>query len=264
LVRWVSDSRGSAELINEQTAGLSTILTPGSEGISSASRRLVYPYSIVPGGVISAQELHQAADHDPVVRAHYAGFDYQHARVVEVKRPELVYLSYRRGNHIYWTSKQASLRMGEKLITDGRITARTRCGNQVSVLPQANTAPHEPMMAELDRPDAVASGMQRALPLTSDLLQVDPGLSIGPATPGRGFFGPPGTFMPTPIAGGPPSPKTPTNGCSSDKNGSTSTDTNCNSQNPTPPPPAVPEPATLVLVSSGVAAILARLRSVKK
>jgi hypothetical protein len=93
-----------------------------------------------------------------------------------------VYLSYRRGDKIFWTRKQASLHKGEKLLTDGRTTSRTRCGNQVSVLPQAKTAPNEPTMAELDRPDEMASGMNRALPSTfdSDLMVLDPGLTLGP------------------------------------------------------------------------------------
>ncbi|PYV44870.1 MAG: hypothetical protein DMG94_12850, partial [Acidobacteria bacterium] len=90
--------------------------------IQSRNRRLVYPYSIVPGGIASVAELHQAADHDAVVGEHYQGFDYSRARVIEVKEPRLVYLSYRRHNKVYWSRKQASLHKGETLLTDGKIT----------------------------------------------------------------------------------------------------------------------------------------------
>jgi hypothetical protein len=226
---------------------------------------VVFPYSVVPGGVTSSAELQEIAAHDPVVAEHYAGFDYKHARVVEVSQPKLVYLSYRRGDKIFWTGKQASLHKGEKLLTDGRTTARTRCGNQVSVLPQAKTSPNEPTMAELDRPDEMASGMNRMLPSTfdSDLMLLDPGLPLGSSRPGNLFAGgpPPGGFMPMPIgasgistSGKPPQ-------C---QPGDTSKE--CNPTTlppPPPPPPTVPEPGTVVLVVSGAAAVWARAKSRK-
>src|SRR5690242_8970729 len=159
-----------------------------SPSLQLRNRRVVYPYSVVPGGVASTEELRDAIAHDPVVAEHYAGFDYKSAHVVEVSQPKLVYLSYRRGDKILWTKKQATLRQGEKLITDGKITARTRCANQVSVLPQANTAREEPTMAELDRPDAAASGMQQFAPsaFDSELFDMDPGLPFAPFAPGGG------------------------------------------------------------------------------
>jgi hypothetical protein len=227
--------------------------------IQARNRRLVYPYSVVPGGVQSAAELQDAALHDSAVAEHYDGFNYKAARLIEVKQPKLVYVSYRRNGRIYWTRKQASLRVGEMLLTDGRLTARTRCGNQVSVLPQANVSPNEPTMAELDRPDAVASGFeQRGRPnLLADSLQVDPGLALH-SPPGNAFSGgpPPMGFMPGPIGGGHGPVKTPTgNGCPpNDQNPSQ----DC--QHNPPPPPPVPEPATLVLMLSGTAALIARYR----
>jgi len=214
--------------------------------------------------VASSEELRQAAEHDAAVSEHYSGFDYKRARIVKVDQPRLVYLSYRRGDHIFWTRKQASLHKGEKLLTDGHITARTRCGNQVSVLPQANTSPQEPTMAELDRPDSMASGMERALPSNFDskLLDYDPGLPLGPSAPGNSFAGgpPPGGFMPMPIGGGGISVN-PTNTCPP---GDTSPACTHNPPPPPPPPPpAVPEPGTFVLMISGAAAVLARMRHKK-
>ena len=98
--------------------------------------RPVYPYSLVPGGVQDAKELKWVAEHDPIVAAHYAGFDYDHARVVRLTLARTVYLSYRIGNHVYWTRHRVSLHKGEKLITDGRMTARGRCANRVEEIPQ--------------------------------------------------------------------------------------------------------------------------------
>src|SRR5713101_6599130 len=52
--------------------------------IASRPSRPAYAYSIVPGGVGSAEELRQIAEHDPVVAQHFQGFDYQHAHLVTV------------------------------------------------------------------------------------------------------------------------------------------------------------------------------------
>jgi hypothetical protein len=113
---------------------------------------MFYPYSVVPGGVRTPEELREAGAHDRVVSEHYAGFDFRKARVVEVRHAELVYLSYRIGEQIYWTTKKVTLHSGEKLITDGKITARTRCGNQVSALPQKMASSQEPSLAQFDGP----------------------------------------------------------------------------------------------------------------
>ena len=62
---------------------------------------------------------------------HYAGFDYAHARLVQLLTERSVYLSYRIGNRVYWTRHRVKLHKGETLLTDGKMTARTRCANRV-------------------------------------------------------------------------------------------------------------------------------------
>jgi hypothetical protein len=117
------------------------------------------------------------------------------------------------------------------------------------------------LMAELDRPDALASGMQ-SFPSSFDstLLQLDPGLPIGPSSPG-GSGGvpvggtPPGGFIPLPTGGGSGGPV---------NNGCVATPTKpCQNPPPPPPPPTVPEPGTIVLLASGSFAILVRLRKAR-
>ena len=239
-------------------ASLARLAGPRAGSVHARNRRLVYPYSVIPGGISSAAELRDAAAHDVVVGEHYAGFNYDRARVIVVDHPRLVYLSYRRGGRVHWSSKQASLHSGEKLITDGKITARERCGNQVSVLPQSNTAPDEPLVAELDQPDAVASGIE--LPsggFNSNLLNPEPVMPIGPGsggTPAGGGFtpvfpGPPGVSMPFPV--GPPI-SVGGNVCVPGKENH-----KCKHE---PPPPAVPEPGTWVLLFSGAALVVVRYR----
>ena len=103
---------------------------------AAANRRPVYPYSIIPGGVASAEELRAAVAQDPVVAAHYAAFDLANARVFQVQEARSVYVSYRKGNDVFWTSKKLRLAVGETLITDGQHISRTRCGNQISDEPR--------------------------------------------------------------------------------------------------------------------------------
>ena len=271
-VQWARDGfhrSGIAGILDNSSSGPSLTVLAGlpEPQIQSRNQRLVYPYSVVPGGVRSAAELRDATAHDPVVAKHYAGFDFERARVTEVVQPQLVYLSYRRGQQIYWTRKQASLNIGEKLITDGHITARSRCGNQVSTLPHTETSPEEPTMAELDRPDALASGIEQPSALSSDLLHVDPILPLGPSTPGGGGFpAGPGVNVPPPIGGGGGGVTPPPGGGNCPPK---STAKNCQHAPPPPPPPGpppppspppAPEPSTLVLAISGAAAIFARLR----
>src|SRR5207247_10855814 len=79
--------------------------------------RVVYPYSVVPGGVRTSYELPAITEHDRLVAKHYSGFDFRKAKVIELKRPALMHLSYRMRDKIFWTKKQIALRQGEKLIT---------------------------------------------------------------------------------------------------------------------------------------------------
>ena len=144
----------------------------------------VYQYSVVPGGVADAKELKWVAEHDPIVAAHYAGFDYDHARVVRLTLARTVYLSYRIGNHIYWTRHRVSLHKGEKLITDGRMTARGRCANRVEDVPQQAVSKSEPPAEKFDQPVRPGTAMQSPpTPFQSALLNRPPGPGLGPTGP---------------------------------------------------------------------------------
>ena len=218
------------------------------------SRQVVYPYSVVPGGVRSPEELHQASLRDHVVGRHFSGFDFRRARVVELQQPKLVYLSYRMGNKVFWTKKQVHLRRGEKLISDGVISARTRCANQVSATPQNAISAEEPPAEAFEDPYE-AGGTARQIPFPGNfesalfnrgLAAFDP--QGPPASP---LFGP-GSSAGLPGVYPPPVPSA---GCDATKE-------QCSPPPPPPPPPPtpVPEPGTIVLISSGLAAIYLRYR----
>lgn len=126
--------------------------------------RPVYQYSVVPGGIADAKELKWVAEHDPIVAAHYAGFDYDHARVVRLTLARTVYLSYRIGNRIYWTRHRITLHKGEKVITDGRMTARGRCANRVEEVPQQAVSQSEPPAEKFDQPVRTGQGTATQAP----------------------------------------------------------------------------------------------------
>lgn len=117
-----------------------------------APARHVYPYSIVPGGVTSRTELARAVLADKTVAAHYAGFDTDKAELRTVPKARAVYVSYRKGDHVYWTAKKVMLAEGEAVLSDGRSDIRARCGNRISDTPQLPVEASGPSERELDTP----------------------------------------------------------------------------------------------------------------
>lgn len=108
------------------------IAVPGGH-VSAVERSLRpnYPYSVIPGGAYSPEELRNSVAKDKFVKAHYADFDVESARLVTLAEDRFQYVSYRINNRILWTHKKIRIRKGETLLTDGRHFARTRCGNRL-------------------------------------------------------------------------------------------------------------------------------------
>jgi len=228
--------------------------------------RPVYPYSIIPGGVRSASELEQKIQRDPLVAAQYSDFDVQEARVVTLEKPEMVYVSYRLDDRIFWTSHMLTLHPGETLLTDGSHFARTRCGNRLSKQPHAQVSKFEPPPEAFNKvlppaSAAVANAAARVDPAS----MVPQSVSSLPVTPA--------SFLPSPQTPAGPAPAVligfptppinriapvatcneknpPPGGCPK---------TNCTTEHPCPPPPpveATPEPGTIVLFVTGVLAAI--------
>jgi hypothetical protein len=118
--------------------------------VETKNTRRVYPYSIVPGGVLNRQELKHAVVVDKVVAEHYAAFEAGKATVRTVDKPRGVYVSYRKGDKVFWTAKKLQLAQGETLLSDGRSEIRTRCGNRISDVPQLPVEAKGPSEEELD------------------------------------------------------------------------------------------------------------------
>ena len=121
------------------------------------SLRPVYPYSVIPGGVYSTEELKRAMFKDPMVREHYAGFDLAAAHLVTTAGERYAYVSYRMGGRLLWTTHKLRIPKGETLLTDGVTFCRTRCGNQLSEFPHRETASPEPPLRLLNLPNFTPS-----------------------------------------------------------------------------------------------------------
>jgi hypothetical protein len=238
------------------------LLLTQQESLRQIQNRPVYPYSVVSGGVKDASELKWAAEHDPVVAAHYAGFDYDHARVVRLVLARTAYVSYRIGNKVYWTRHRVTLKKGETVITDGKITARGRCANRVEEVPQQATSSSEPPAAKFDEPVHPATGTAFAnppIPFQTALLNRPALPGFGPAPP-LSLYDPfsNGTWVPI---SPPPLPsicgvgKKPTSSVGTGGTGKKGKGDPCGNGGA-----EVPEPGTWLLVISGLAAIFWKTR----
>jgi len=153
--------------VRSDTRALEVIDTTGSDHSSAAStatdvQRTVFPYSVIPGGVNSVDELRSAIAADAIVADHYKTFDLSKARVERLAAPRFAHVSFRIGERVYWTRNPLVLPAGERVITDGTNIARTRCGNQVATQP-GPTSPAEPSEIVLDTPAATAPLTSRPL-----------------------------------------------------------------------------------------------------
>jgi hypothetical protein len=241
-------------------AGRNMLLLMQQESLRQMESRPVYAYSVVPGGVKDARELKWVAQHDPLIASHYAGFDYDRARVVRLSLARTAYVSYRIGNRVYWTRRRVTLKKGETVITDGKITARSRCGNRVEETPQQATSSSEPPVAKFDEPMLPTLGtglLNPPVPFQSALLSPPgPTLPLNVYDPfGNGTWVP---ILPPPLPGG----------CVVGKNGTTDSHTVKQGKgNPCAPSGGggggsgeVPEPGTWLLVASGLAAMYWKAR----
>jgi len=203
----------------------------------------IYPYAVVPGGVKSPDDLRNAAQRDDVVRRHFAHFDYVRAKLERVKEAREVFLSYRIRDTVFWTSKRIRLHPGELLLTDGKITARVRCGNQISDTAKPDVSNEEPAEDVLDQPVAPVD----SAPNLAIGPRLAPGLPSGQPVAPKLFAG--GFFFPY-VPVGVPLPGT----CLPDYQ---LIDGHCH---PKRHKVVTPEPETIVLIAFGLALIAWRYR----
>jgi hypothetical protein len=141
--------------------------------------RVVYPYSVIPGGVFSTEEFADAVAADAAVGAHYGDVVPAALHVERVSAPREAYMSYRIGDRIYWTKRKLALAEGERVLTDGRVTVRARCGNRVSEEPMQPTSEAEPPVQAFEN-DGGAPQAAAPPPL---LVNGEPPLGLAALTP---------------------------------------------------------------------------------
>lgn len=216
---------------------------------SSATLPPVYPYSVIPHGVRSADELQQALRHDATAAAHYADFLTNAARPIRLDRDRMAYVSYRIGNRIFWTSKKVALHKGETLLSDGEHLVRTRCGNRISEVPRLPVSPVQPADPILEtplapvKPELAVEPWPGQQPIWSD--------NSAPAVSLLAANVPPASFP-----GGPGAPFLPVICCNSSTSHSRTPPPgggNNGGGGGTPPPPvAAPEPNSFLLLLAGL------------
>lgn len=213
----------------------------------------VYPYSIVPGGLKDGESLREVARNDRAVSRHFAHFDYSKAHLETVTEPREVYVSYRIRDTVFWTRKKIHLRVGELLLTDGKITARAKCGNQVSETPKPEISEEEPEENVLEEPVALEPlGPSVPLRAALDPPELPSGVPIAPRLYANGFAFP---YVPLGATASVPAPVH--NHLCKFEDGDV--DKHCHHLHHRPP--VVPEPSTMILIASGLAVVGCRFRT---
>lgn len=147
---------GRSEWVGPASQAHAAPRAPAAVAAPPAATRRVYPYSIIPGGVADREELARVIKTDTVVAEHYASFGVDRAFKLTVAKPRAVYVSYRKGDKVYWTSKKLMLAKGELLLSDGQNEMRARCANRISDTPQLPVEMNEPSAEELDSVMAIS------------------------------------------------------------------------------------------------------------
>ncbi len=209
--------------------------------------RSVYPYSLVPGGVLSETELEDSIANDPVVAQHYHDIVPERLQLHRLNTPVNMYASYRSGNTVHWMSHTVRIPKGELVLSDGVHMIRARCGNRLAFTPppQGNAGvriwpnprvPQSPVLPPADPPALVFDyGMPPVLAPVDALV---PATTLASRSEEIAHYWPPAEFTPSWCCGSggflggwhPAHPGRPER----------------------PQPPAIAEPTTSLLLGSGV------------
>lgn len=194
--------------------------------------RQIFPFSVIPGGLMDERELADSMAKDAVVRGHYSDLHPERMWFTRTRQPLTAYVSYRKGNDVRWTSHAVTIPANELVLTDGKHLVRARCGNRIEVK-KPEPLPASVLPPDVPPPDiAMETGLPSLMPPT-----VTP-----PAMPAEAI-----------AKNAPPAPPGRT---------STPPTTWCCSTTQSQPP-VVPEPPTMLLVIGGGLLLTGTLASKK-
>lgn len=97
----------------------------------------------------SVGDFRKIVRNDPVLATHFAGFDWDSARLGKQERDIWTFVSYRKGSEIKRTSKAVRLPKGDGFVTDGTRLVRTYCCNDYVL---ASSAPPAGPVERVDAP----------------------------------------------------------------------------------------------------------------
>lgn len=185
---------------------LAIVMPGGSVTPAERALRPIYPYSVIPGGAYSPEELRHSVDNDKVVRDHYKDFDLRAVRLVTLTNDRYQYVSFRIKNNVYWTHRKLRIPKGEVLLTDGVHFARTRCGNQLGNAPQSQTfaLPSYRMLSLPNFSPQLLAKNEVTLPPGPTLAEMTPGPVLAFEIPRLAPFVPPAPTVPGPAETWPP------------------------------------------------------------
>lgn len=164
--------------------------------------------------VKNIEDFRVVVGNDPVLTAHFADFDWVHAKTGNLDEAIWTEVSYRKGDAIAKTRKKIKLPKGDGFITDGKRRVRTYCCNDYVVDPPPTEVQATPLTEKVDNP------------VRRQEMVAGPPAQQSSNAPAQQSAGPPG-----------PAPK-------------------LAAVRPqlivVPPPPQVPEPSSLLLITTGL------------
>lgn len=141
-------------------------LTVTAPKLTFRAARQIFPFSVIPGGVLDEHELAESMAKDNVVRTHYSDLQPERMWFTRTKQSMSAYVSYRKGGDVHWTSHPVTIPANELVLTDGKHMVRARCGNRIEVKKP------EPLPAKVTPPDvpppdiALETGLPSLMPPT--------------------------------------------------------------------------------------------------